>query len=204
MTIDPPTINAMDEWFGTIEASMLTVLDATAPEEHADLLARNGIHLVWGPIRHLVGHNIAAYHRNPDDQRIEIFAEEFGTNAGFVTTAKYRYFINEVAPRHGIKVLALLASAGEQAEHVDADLLAVSLHARAEAAVNRLLVESGIAVSQLVREQIYLALPMKPLHREDCKGLCPSCGTNLNESTCDCVPEAAPSSWDALKKIKFD
>ena len=38
-------------------------------------LARNDIHLVWGPIRHLVGHNVAAYHRNPDDQRVEIFAE---------------------------------------------------------------------------------------------------------------------------------
>ena len=41
----------------------------------SDYLARNDIHLVWGPIRHLVGHNIAAYHRNPDDQRVEIFAE---------------------------------------------------------------------------------------------------------------------------------
>jgi hypothetical protein len=42
--------------------------------------------------------------------RIEMFAEEFGSNAGTVTVEKYRYFINEVAPRHGIKVLALLAT----------------------------------------------------------------------------------------------
>jgi hypothetical protein len=42
--------------------------------------------------------------------RFEIFAEETGPNAGKVTTEKYRYFINEVAPRHGIKVLALLAT----------------------------------------------------------------------------------------------
>ena len=35
----------------------------------------NGIQLVWGPIRHVVGHNVAAYHRSPDDQRIEIFCE---------------------------------------------------------------------------------------------------------------------------------
>ncbi len=42
--------------------------------------------------------------------RFEIFAEETGTNAGKVTIEKYRYFINEVAPRHGIKVLALLAT----------------------------------------------------------------------------------------------
>jgi hypothetical protein len=30
------------------------------------------------------------------------------------------------------------------------------------------------------------ALPMKPLCRVDCKGLCPNCGTNLNDTTCDC------------------
>jgi len=54
------------------------------------------------------------------------------------------------------RALALLASAGEQAEHVDADLLAVALDGRAESALNRLLVEGGIAVSQLVREQASL------------------------------------------------
>ena len=49
--------------------------DMAEVQRSSDYLARNGIHLVWGPIRHLVGHNIAAYHRNPDDQRVEIFAE---------------------------------------------------------------------------------------------------------------------------------
>ena len=51
------------------------VADMAEVQRSSDLLARNDIHLVWGPIRHLVGHNIAAYHRNPDDQRVEIFAE---------------------------------------------------------------------------------------------------------------------------------
>jgi len=51
------------------------VADMAEVQRSSDLLARNGIQLVWGPIRHLVGHNIAAYHRNPDDQRVEIFAE---------------------------------------------------------------------------------------------------------------------------------
>ena len=40
-----------------------------------DHLWRHNIQLVWGPIRHIVGHNIAAYHRNPDEVRVEIFAE---------------------------------------------------------------------------------------------------------------------------------
>jgi uncharacterized protein len=40
--------------------------------------------------------------------------------------------------------------------------------------------------AEMLREQFYLALPMRPLCREDCKGLCPHCGTNLNIATCDC------------------
>lgn len=43
-----------------------------------------------------------------------------------------------------------------------------------------------IDLRQLMEEQFYLALPMKPLCRPDCKGLCPNCGTNLNETTCEC------------------
>ncbi len=42
-----------------------------------------------------------------------------------------------------------------------------------------------------MREQFYLALPMKPLCREDCQGLCVVCGANLNRATCDCKLE-----WD--------
>jgi uncharacterized protein len=40
--------------------------------------------------------------------------------------------------------------------------------------------------AEMLREQFYLALPMRPLCREDCKGLCPHCGTNLNTAPCAC------------------
>jgi uncharacterized protein len=43
-----------------------------------------------------------------------------------------------------------------------------------------------IDLGQLMREQFYLAVPMKPLCSEGCKGLCPACGTNLNRESCDC------------------
>jgi DUF177 domain-containing protein len=46
----------------------------------------------------------------------------------------------------------------------------------------------AIDLNELLREQFYLALPMKPLCQEDCRGLCPQCGTNLNTGTCDCAP----------------
>jgi uncharacterized protein len=45
-----------------------------------------------------------------------------------------------------------------------------------------------IDLADLVREQLYLVLPMKPLCQEGCRGLCPECGTNLNSGACDCAP----------------
>ena len=43
-----------------------------------------------------------------------------------------------------------------------------------------------IDLGQLLREQFYLALPMKPLCRDDCLGLCPVCGSNRNAGECAC------------------
>jgi DUF177 domain-containing protein len=43
-------------------------------------------------------------------------------------------------------------------------------------------------LGELMHEQFVLALPMKPLCSDACKGLCPTCGTNLNKGTCDCKP----------------
>ena len=49
--------------------------------------------------------------------------------------------------------------------------------------------DDQIDLNELLREQFYLALPMKPLCREDCTGLCPQCGTNLNTGRVHCAPE---------------
>ncbi len=46
-----------------------------------------------------------------------------------------------------------------------------------------------IDLSTLLAEQIYLGLPLKPLCRSDCRGLCPRCGTNLNRGACGCQEE---------------
>lgn len=48
--------------------------------------------------------------------------------------------------------------------------------------------EGSIDVLDLLREQFQLALPMKPLCSEACRGLCPECGANLNRTECDCKP----------------
>ena len=59
-------------------------------------------------------------------------------------------------------------------------------------------------LSQALREQLTLAVPRFVLCREDCRGLCPTCGTNLNESTCDCVVEEVDDRWAALRRINFE
>ena len=62
--------------------------------------------------------------------------------------------------------------------------------------------DDQIDLLQLVREQLYLVLPMKPLHREDCRGLCPNCGANLNETTCACKNEWEDPRLAPLRKLK--
>ena len=48
--------------------------------------------------------------------------------------------------------------------------------------------DDQVDLNELIREQFYLVLPMKPLCREDCRGLCVHCGTNLNVASCECAP----------------
>ena len=53
----------------------------------------------------------------------------------------------------------------------------------------------------LLREQFVLALPMKPLCSDDCRGLCPECGTNLNKTQCDCAPKWEDPRLAPLKSL---
>jgi len=46
--------------------------------------------------------------------------------------------------------------------------------------------DGWLDLTPLLREQAWVALPMKPLCRPDCKGLCPQCGANLNLESCTC------------------
>ncbi|MDQ3685295.1 MAG: DUF177 domain-containing protein [Acidobacteriota bacterium] len=59
-----------------------------------------------------------------------------------------------------------------------------------------------IAINDLVREQILLALPSRLLCREDCKGLCPTCGVDLNKEACACGDTEVDPRWAALAALK--
>ena len=59
-----------------------------------------------------------------------------------------------------------------------------------------------LAIGDVLREQLLLALPMKVLCRLDCKGLCSTCGTNLNFNNCACPREQFNPQPDALLELK--
>lgn len=59
-----------------------------------------------------------------------------------------------------------------------------------------------IDLGQLMREQFYLALPMKPLCTENCRGLCAQCGTNLNRGACGCAQDWGDPRFAALKALR--
>lgn len=58
-----------------------------------------------------------------------------------------------------------------------------------------------LSLDEQIRQAIASDIPMKPLCREDCKGLCPKCGVNRNTTQCDCDTRPADSRWDGLRDI---
>jgi len=69
--------------------------------------------------------------------------------------------------------------------------------------MNIRLVEKGrIDLRDIVAEQVHLAVPVKTLCREECRGLCSHCGVDLNSRDCSCGEDRTDSRWDALKELK--
>jgi len=83
------------------------------------------------------------------------------------------------------------ANAGEGEREVEDDDLSTAFYENDE-----------IDLGQLMREQFYLSLPMKPLCVAECRGLCPQCGTNLNRGTCGCVRDWEDPRLAVLKQLK--
>ena len=61
--------------------------------------------------------------------------------------------------------------------------------------------EYRLDLQDFVMNEIILGVPMKVVCREDCKGLCPKCGRNLNEGPCNCDFHEEDPRWDALKSL---
>jgi uncharacterized protein len=59
-----------------------------------------------------------------------------------------------------------------------------------------------VELAPMLREQLILVAPMHPLCTEDCLGLCPRCGKDLNAGPCRCAVEPTGSPFDILRKLK--
>ncbi len=59
-----------------------------------------------------------------------------------------------------------------------------------------------IDITNDVRDALMLAVPLKLLCREDCAGLCPRCGRNLNSGPCGCAPTPPDSRWEPLARLR--
>lgn len=62
--------------------------------------------------------------------------------------------------------------------------------------------EDKIDITKDIIDYAYLSIPMKKLCKDNCKGLCPSCGVNLNLKSCNCEDENINPTWDKLLKLK--
>jgi uncharacterized protein len=59
-----------------------------------------------------------------------------------------------------------------------------------------------VDIGPIVREELSLAMPEFPECRAECRGLCPSCGVNLNEATCECGSSEPDPRWETLRKLR--
>ncbi len=61
---------------------------------------------------------------------------------------------------------------------------------------------AGMELEDILREQVLLGLPMQKVCQEDCKGICPICGKNRNEVSCNCHLETADDRWAGLRNLE--
>lgn len=59
-----------------------------------------------------------------------------------------------------------------------------------------------LELAPMLREQLILATPMYPLCTEECRGLCPRCGKDLNDGPCQCAVEPIAGPFDILRKLR--
>ncbi|HVS02489.1 MAG TPA: DUF177 domain-containing protein [Thermoanaerobaculia bacterium] len=125
------------------------------------------------------------------------------TDPGFLLTASYSYeqtlpcqrcLEPLVEPVSGSFQLLLLPAAegagGGERELKEEELGVVPVHGE------------EVEVQPLLLEQLQLNVPMKPLCRIECRGLCPTCGADRNRGPCGCVERDVDPRWEALAALK--
>lgn len=125
------------------------------------------------------------------------------TNAGAVISARGRVSATMVCEcyrclaRHEV-VLDPEVNEECQLAEIDRPPLAVE----EQASAIPILDADDVDLTELVRQVLALAIPQRSLCRPDCRGLCSTCGHNLNLGPCSCQQPQEKSPWDALKNLR--
>jgi uncharacterized protein len=61
--------------------------------------------------------------------------------------------------------------------------------------------EDHVNIREMVSDALFVALPVLPLCREDCRGICPRCGTDLNIAPCGCEEIRLDPRWSGLEVL---
>ncbi len=112
-----------------------------------------------------------------------------GTVEGDVATVCHRCL--EPATAHLEGDFDVMVRRGEHEGEAGDDVVVLATH------------EHEMAMEPFVHEALVLSAPMIVLCRDDCRGLCPTCGAYLNAGPCRCTASADPR-WDALRRMKSD
>ncbi len=82
-----------------------------------------------------------------------------------------------------------------------AELYVFSRQGHVEEQVYLIAPDGTIDITEPVRQQIWISLPLRPLCRSECRGLCVLCGANLNHESCTCQEETIDPRFAALKEL---
>ncbi|HVM51603.1 MAG TPA: DUF177 domain-containing protein [Acidimicrobiales bacterium] len=131
--------------------------------------------------------------RVPDGAPVRLELELQAVNDGIVATGTVR------APWRGECRRCLKEAAGEVAGTVQEIFERDPVEGE-----TRRLRDATIDLTEVARDAVLLELPIAPLCRDDCAGLCPTCGADRNEADCGCEPDTVDPRWAALEQITFD
>jgi uncharacterized protein len=146
---------------------------------------------------------------NPVDEGVKLTAP--ATVNGRIRLAGNEVFVNghvdtrtQVECDRCLKMIELPVNADFELEYITGTEYESSEVAELTEAEMSVSVFDGHAldVDEIVKEQILLAVPTRMLCREDCKGICPQCGTDRNTGECNCETKEIDPRWAALKNLK--
>jgi uncharacterized protein len=135
--------------------------------------------------RHPVSVNVTL-----DKEGTQLFLKaSVSTRAAFVCDRCLGEFTGELHPNYHVYYVSD-PSEGDRFDPSEVQVISPALNA--------------IDIAEDVRQTVLLAVPLKLLCSENCKGLCPACGTNWNTGRCGCREDADDPRWEKLKNLNND